>query len=88
MQVKEEGKVPQTVVDSFVRNTSQIVENSVNLVKSALSQCLDNAGLQLENIPCINEIFDEGIITMPFGEIQNEVAQLAYYKNNFSMVVR
>ena len=89
MQVKDEGKVPQTVVDSFVRNTSQIVENSVNLVKSALSQCLDNAGLQMENIPGINEIFnEESIITTPFGEIQNEAAQLTYYKKTFGMVVR
>ena len=40
LQVKDQGKIPQTVVDYMVKNTSQIVENSVDLLKSALKDRL------------------------------------------------
>lgn len=89
MQIKDEGKIPQTVVDSVVRNTTQIVDNSVELLKSGLEQCLNNAGLRKEDIPGVTELFDDASkIRKPFEGCHNEASQLQYYKNNLGLVVR
>jgi hypothetical protein len=89
MQIKEEGKIPQTVADSVVRNTTQIVDNNVELLKSGLERCLNKAGLQKEDIPGVTELFDDASkIRQPFEGCHNEASQLQYYKNNLGLVVR
>ena len=88
LKIKDEAKIPQTVVESIVSNTTQIVENSVDVLHSGVQQCLENAGLRLDNIPGIAELFEESsCIRKPFQGCLNEASQLQYYKNNLGMVV-
>ena len=58
LQLKDEGKIPQTVVESVIRNTTQIVDDNVELLKSGLEQCLNNSDLRMEDIPGMSELFD------------------------------
>ena len=89
LQIKDEGKIPQTVVDHVVKNTTQVVENTVDLLKSSLTHCLQNAGIDMENIPGVSDLFNENCaIRKPFSRLENESSQLSYYKNNFGLVVR
>ena len=79
LQVKDQGKIPQTVVDYMVKNTSQIVENSVDLLKSALKDRLKNVELDMENIPGVSELFEENsVIRKPFLHLANEASQSSY----------
>ena len=88
LKIKDEAKVPQTVVESIVNSTTQVVENSVDVLHSGVQQCLQNAGLQLDDIPGIAELFKESSsIRKPFQGCHNEASQLQYYKNNLGMVV-
>jgi hypothetical protein len=89
LQIKDEGKIPQTVVESIVKNTTQIVDNNVELVKSGVENCLSNAGLQMQDIPGLEDIFDpESPVRKPFDGCNNEASQIQYYKRNFNLVVR
>ena len=88
LKIKDEAKVPQTVVDSIVSSTTQVVQNSVDVLHSGVQQCLQNAGLQLGDIPGIADLFDESSsIRKPFEGCNNENSQLQYYKKNLGMVV-
>ena len=88
LQLKDEGKIPQTVVESVIRNTTQIVDDNVELLKSGLEQCLNNADLRMEDIPGMSELFDnDNQIRKPFGECHNDASQLQFCKNNFGLVV-
>ena len=89
LQIKDEGKIPQTVVDHVVKNTTQVVENTVDLLKSSLTHCFQNAGIDMENIPGVSDLFNENCaIRKPFSRLENESSQLSYYKNNLGPVVR
>ena len=89
LQIKDEGKIPQTVVESIVKNTTQIVDNNVDFVKSGVENCLINAGLQMHDIPGLEDIFDpESPVRKPFEGCNNKASQLQYYKRNFNLVVR
>ena len=88
LQVKDEGKIPQTVVDYVVKNTTQIVENTVEIVKSALKDRLKNVGLEMENIPGVTDLFEEdSVIRKPFLHLASETSQTSYYRENFGLVV-
>ena len=83
MQIKDEGKIPQTVVESVIRNTTQIVDNSVDLLKSGLVQCLDNAGLRMEDIPGVSgKMFLAGHLSVLKCNQNN------FYLRNFLFMIR
>ncbi|XP_028418396.1 uncharacterized protein LOC114543726 [Dendronephthya gigantea] len=87
LKIKDEAKIPQTVVESIVKSTTQVVNNSVDVIQHGLQQCLQNAGLQIDDIPGIEELFEESSsIREPFKDCHNEASQLKYYKENLGMV--
>ena len=88
LKFKEKGRVPQTVVDSFVDNATQIAQTSVDLLKSGFPNCLQNAGIDLQTVPGLGDLFDENNqISHPFTGIDKEPLQHKYYKENFNLVV-
>jgi hypothetical protein len=89
LQIKDEGKIPQTVVESIAKNATTIVDNNVDIVRSGVESCLQNAGLQMHDIPGLEDIFDsESPARKPFEGCNNEASQTQYYKRNFNLVVR
>lgn len=55
LKFKEEGRVPQTVVNSFVKNTIHIVQNSIGAIKRGVKAKLQAAGLDFDTIPGLGE---------------------------------
>jgi hypothetical protein len=45
-------------VESITKNATTIVDNNVNLVRSGVESCLQNAGLHMHDIPGLEDIFD------------------------------
>ena len=71
-------KDPQTVVDHVVKNTTEVVENTVDLLKSSLTHCLQNAGIDMENIPGVGDLFTENCaIRKPVSQLANGSSQLS-----------
>ena len=88
LSFKERGRVPQTVVDSFVESSTQIARNSLNMLKSGLISRLNTAGIQFSAVPGLRELFGESNLPMdPFSGINRESLQYGYYKEHFHLVV-
>lgn len=86
---KEKGCVPQTVVDLFVDNSTQLVRNSIQIVEAEVREKLRGSGIEFDGVPGLNEIFNEESLAMnPFNGIQKEAKQYKFYKEHFNLVVR
>ena len=88
LKLKDKDRVPQTVINSIVENTTDIVRTNMEVLKFGLAARLDTAGIDFNAVPGIAELFHEDSITMnPFSGLTNENQQHQYYKNNLNLVV-
>ena len=88
LKFKEKGRVPQTVVDSFVENATQVAQTSIDLFKAGVTNCLQKAGIDVETVLGLQDLFDENNpISNPFNGIDKETLQYKYYKEKFNLVV-
>ena len=88
LKFKETTRVPQTVVDSFVDNATQVTRASVDFLRSGVTNCLQKAGIDINTVHGLNELFDEdNSIANPFKDIYKEPLQYRYYKDEFNLVV-
>lgn len=88
LQFKEKGRVPQTVVDLFVKNNTELVQNVVDVLKLGVKNRLSASGLDIEAIPGLNEIFnDDSTVRSPFNGLENERQQHQFYLDNLGLVV-
>lgn len=88
LKFKEKSCVPQTVVNSFVSNATEIVQTSVDLLRSGVINCLEKAKVNPDNVVGLNDLFEQdNFISNPFKGINKESLQYKYYKDNFSLVV-
>ena len=88
LKFNEKGRVPQTVVGSFVENATQVTQTSIDLLKAGVTNCLQKAGVNVETLPGLQDLFDESNpIFHPFDGIDKESLQYKYYKEKFNLVV-
>ena len=88
MQIKEEGKLTQKNLDNVVNRTTQVVRNSIDMVKNAVAEKLGASGVNFDDIPGLKELFEkENHISDPFKDIANFREQVKYYRENFNLVV-
>ena len=88
LKLKDKDRVPQTVINSIVENTTDIVRTNMEVLKFGLAARLDTAGIDFNAVPGIAELFHEDSITMnPFSGLTNKNQQHQYYKNNLNLVV-
>ncbi len=88
LKFKEKACVPQTVVNSFVNNATEIAQTSVDLLRSGVYNCLQKAGININTVPGLNDLFEQdNPISNPFKGIDKEPLQYKYYKDNFNLVV-
>ena len=88
MQIKEEGKLTQKNLDNVVNRATQVVLNSIDMVKKGVAERLDASGINFDDIPGLKELFEkENQISDPFKDIANFREQVKYYRENFNLVV-
>lgn len=68
---KETHKLTQRTLDCIVKNTTSIVQNSIDLLRGNLVSRLDSAGVDFKAVPGLHEFFVElanenSVITNPF----------------------
>lgn len=88
LKFKEKGHVLQTIVNSFVENTTDIVKNSIRLLNTGVRNCLRNVGIDFAAVPKLPDLFDKNsCLANPFNGIDKEKLQYRYYKEELNLVV-
>jgi hypothetical protein len=82
-------KLTQRTVDTVVKNTTSIVQKSINLLRENLWNRLDTAGVDFRAVPGLQEFFCEldSIITNPFLGVETKSQQDSVFKDLFGLVV-
>jgi hypothetical protein len=85
---KDKGRVTQTVVNLFAESSMQMVRNSLNVAKSEIKERLAAVGQAIEDIPGLQQIFEEDSSAMnPLHGIETEQKQHKYHLDHFNLVV-
>ncbi|XP_028410460.1 uncharacterized protein LOC114533073 [Dendronephthya gigantea] len=84
---KDKGRVTQTVVNLFAESSTQMVRNSLNIAMSEIKERLAAVGQAIEDIPGLQQIFDQDSSAMnPLRGIETEQKQHQYNLNHFNLV--
>ncbi|XP_046847298.1 uncharacterized protein LOC124440918 [Xenia sp. Carnegie-2017] len=74
-------------VDNIVEDSTELVQGTVKAIKHGLQNCLEKAGLNYNDVPGLDELFDEGhAISNPFKHISTKYKQNAYFEEHFGLV--
>ena len=85
---KDKGRVTQTVVNLFAESSTQMVRNTLNVAKAEIKERLAAVGQAMENIPGLEQVFDEHSSAMnPLRGIETEQKQHEYNLTHFNLVV-
>ena len=87
MKIKEVGKLTQQSLDVVVDQTTQVVRNTVDVLKRDTVACLQAIGVDSETVPGLEELFDRDVVSDPFKDLENRTQQLQYFRENFNLVV-
>jgi hypothetical protein len=87
MKIKEVGKLTQQSLDVVVDQTTQVVRNTVDVLKRDTVACLQAIGVDSETVPGLEELFDREVVSDPFKDLENRTQQLQYFRENFNLVV-
>lgn len=88
LQTKECNRLTQKATEDIAENVTNIVQNTVELVKLGVQNKLDSAGLNVDAVPGLSELFeDDNPLSNPFAHVNTQDKQSSYYKENFGLVV-
>lgn len=87
LRMKDKDRASQTVIDSFVENTTSIVRTSMEILKSGLMNRLETAGIDFGAVPGLRERFQEDSLAMnPFSFLKDEHQQNQYFNDHMNLV--
>ncbi|XP_046848491.1 uncharacterized protein LOC124442034 isoform X1 [Xenia sp. Carnegie-2017] len=87
LKTKEINLLTQKCVDNIVEDSTELVQGTVKAIKHGLQNCLEKAGLNYNDVPGLDELFDEGhAISNPFKHISTKYKQNAYFEEHFGLV--
>ena len=88
LKTKETNLLTQKCLDNIVDDSTELVRGTVKAIKSGLHDCLENAGINFNAIPGLNDLFaEENPISNPFQHVSTKYKQNAYFKEHFGLVV-
>ena len=65
-----------------------IVQNAVEQLKGRVENCLDSAGIKVDDIPGVQDVFRaDSHECNPFHGIRSKTEQQHYFRDNFGLVV-
>lgn len=89
LKTRELHQLTQAATDSLVSDTTCIVKNTVEQLQMQVKDSLDNAGIQLNDIPGLKQIFmPDSTVCNPFNGLRGKTEQTRYFRENFRLVVR
>jgi hypothetical protein len=88
LKTKEIYSLSQTATDSVISDTTNIVKNTIDLLRMGVANRLDSAGIQFCAVPGLQELFeDDNPLSKPFDGLRGKTQQIRYFKENFGLVV-
>lgn len=89
MTIKEENKLPQTVLQAIIDGITRLNQSRMGLLEREIHRSITDAGLSPSSIPGLENIFNcEGYFGRPFIGLETQHHQLSFYKKNFNFIVR
>ena len=88
LKIQEDLLLPRSTVQNIIANTKTFLHNTLSIVESQVKDCLNNANMEYQNVPGLQEIFDESNpTTNPFRNLETESQQWRYYKEYFGLKI-
>lgn len=88
LKTREINQLTQTAVNNIVEDSTILVRNTVEKVRKGVEECLEDAGILLDSIPGLQQLFkDDHPISNPLQHVSTKHKQASYFKVNFGLVV-
>ena len=87
LKTKEIHNLTQKATDSLVSDTTYVVRNAIELLRTGVANTLENAGTQLNAVPGLEDLLKDSPANNPFSGLQGKRQQTNYYLDNFGLVV-
>jgi hypothetical protein len=87
LSIQENCSLLKSTVTSIISNTKTILQETLSSVQTQVKAVLNNANINEQNVPGLQDIFEENPTTNPFNNLETEAQQRAYYKENFGLKV-
>ncbi len=88
LKTKEVHQLSQKAATTLLSDTTSLVQSCVEQVQDKVKDCMDNAGIQFDDIPGLKEIFSpENEISNPFTGLKTTCEQKTYFIEEFGLVV-
>ena len=88
LKLKESYKLTQSALQGAIEGTTNLWQQHLEGIRSAVNQILTEAGVNLASVPGLEVIFDpEGEFGHPFSRLETQHRQMKYYKQHLGLVV-
>ena len=87
LNIQEDCSLPKSTVAKIISNTKTILQETLSSVQTQVKGVLSNGNIDYENLPGLQEIFEENPTTNPFDKLETEAQRLVYYERNFGLKV-
>lgn len=89
LKLKEVHKLTQVTLQGIVDDVTDLCQNRLSAIHSAVNLAITNAGLSPSDIEGLKDIFDsDNEFAQPFFGLETQYQQFKFYKENFKFVVR
>ena len=85
LKMKEERRLTQVAVDDIISGVTSMLDQSVCHVKAGVRAKLSEIGVDVTNLPGLEEVFSE--LQQPFSGLETAFKQEKYYKESLSLLV-
>lgn len=88
LRVKEGRKLTQSCLDELLSDVTDLCSYTAVQLGQQASSLLRDAGIKMDDIPGLNELFQEGSpYCQPFSQLETQHRQLSFYRSHFNYVV-
>ena len=88
LRVKEGRKLTQSCIEELLGDVTDMCSYTVSQLGTQVSSLLRDAGIKMDDIPGLNELFQPGSsYCQPFCQLETQHRQLAFYTSHFNYVV-
>ena len=88
LRTKERNLLTQKCLDDIVEGSTELVQNTVDAIKSSIEECLQSASIQFEAVPGLEDLFSpDNPIYNPFQHVLTKHKQVSYFKESFGLIV-
>ena len=88
LKMKENYQMSTAAITALLCDTTSLVQSCVEQIHGKVKDCLNNAGIELENVPGLQEVFRlENEIANPLNGLTTKMEQKQYFQENLGLVV-